>query len=209
MKLKLRNAIGTALAIGVLGTSAAQADVTYGEATRSDRSTVGAIELMNLLTPSVQRDDAIVPNRLNTPLPQRPDVDLPADPLVADGESGLSSPTPGADFLGVTSDDNSEVLGFRVQPPDTNGDTGLTEVVMYINLTWRVFDKMGNPLSPAMPGNTFWAGFGGPCEFNNNGDPVVLYDEEVGRWVFNQFSPNEGIQCFAISDGEDPLGPYT
>ncbi len=209
MRITLRNAVGSALAIGLLTAGVAQADVEYKAATRFDKSNVKAPDLVKLLPAESRRNRVEIPNQLGEQRSRPEPNDQEFDPLVADGESGLSSPTPGTDFLGVTSDDNSEVLGFRVQPPDTNGDVGEDAVVMYINLTWQVFDKMGNPTSMAMPGNTFWAGFGGPCESNNNGDPVVLYDEEVGRWVFNQFSPNEGIQCFAISDGEDPLGPYT
>ncbi|MEM9386194.1 MAG: hypothetical protein AAGA68_14105 [Pseudomonadota bacterium] len=210
MTIKLRNAIGSALAIGLLSAGAQAGDAVYGTANKSDHTNLTATELMRLLPADARRGGTSeIPNRLNNRLERRAPIDLERDPLVDAGVNDLSSPTAGVDFLGPTSDDNSEQLGFRVQPPDTNGDTGLENVVLYINLVWQAYDKMGNPVSPAMPGNTFWAGFGGPCEFNNNGDPVVLYDEEAGRWVFNQFSPNEGIQCFAISDGEDPLGPYT
>ena len=57
----------------------------------------------------------------------------------------------------------------------------------------------GDRISPIYPGNSFWAGFGGFCQANNDGDPVVLYDDQAGRWFFSQFSIGQGIQCVAIS----------
>ena len=57
-------------------------------------------------------------------------------------------------------------------------------------------------------GNSFWTGFGGPCENNNDGDPVVLYDDHANQWFFSQFSIGEGVQCVAVSVTSDPLGPY-
>ena len=59
----------------------------------------------------------------------------------------------------------------------------------------------------------FWAGFSGStaanaCANNNNGDPIVLFDHLAGRWLVSQFSINEGVQCFAISQTSDPTGSY-
>ena len=36
----------------------------------------------------------------------------------------------------------------------------------------------------------------------------MLYDDQAGRWIFSQFSVNQGIQCVAVSTTSDPLGPY-
>jgi chitodextrinase len=114
---------------------------------------------------------------------------------------------------GYSSDDNAAVVGGRVTPPDTNGDVGLNHYVQYVNLGWVVLDKnTGNTVAGPFPGNLFWQGFGGVCDTQNAGDPIVLYDHLAGRWLFSQFtgtSDNDGHQCVAISDGEDPLGPYT
>lgn len=51
-------------------------------------------------------------------------------------------------------------------------------------------------------------GFGGPCQDNNDGDPIVLYDHLADRWLLSQFSINEGIQCVAVSTTGDPLGSF-
>ncbi len=106
---------------------------------------------------------------------------------------------------------NSDNPGL-VAPPDTVGDVGGNFYIVYANLGWIILDK--NTLTPTagggpFAGNTFWAGFGGPCQTNNSGDPIVLYDHFADRWVFSQFTgsgtPN---QCFAISTTSNPLGPY-
>jgi hypothetical protein len=31
-------------------------------------------------------------------------------------------------------------------------------------------------------GSVLWQGFGGNCERNNDGDPIVLFDRTVKRW---------------------------
>ncbi len=114
---------------------------------------------------------------------------------------------------GYSNDDNAAIIGGRITPPDTNGDVGLTHYVQYINLGWVVLNKSnGSVAAGPFAGNTFWQGFGGVCETQNAGDPVVLYDQLAGRWLFSQFtgtSVSDGHQCVALSDGENPLGPYT
>lgn len=115
-------------------------------------------------------------------------------------------------FPGYSNDDNA-VVANRVTPPDTNGDVGLNHYVQYVNLGWMVFDKStGASIAGPFAGNLFWQGFGGVCEARNAGDPIVLYDHLAGRWFFSQFTGtavSDGHQCVAISDGENPLGPYT
>ena len=66
-------------------------------------------------------------------------------------------------------------------------------------MIWAIYSDTGTLLAGPFAGNSFWAGFGGPCEINNDGDPVVLYDDQAGRWVVSQFSVDEGIQCVAVS----------
>jgi hypothetical protein len=50
--------------------------------------------------------------------------------------------------------------------------------------------------------------FGGYCQANNDGDPIVLYDHLANRWLLSQFSIDEGIQCVALSVTADPTGSY-
>jgi hypothetical protein len=95
-------------------------------------------------------------------------------------------------------------------PPDTNADVSDTHVIQWVNTQWNVFNKAtGLPIGSPMEGNIFWAGFGGVCETNDAGDPIVLYDDTAERWVFSQFTGSTTPrQCFAISQTSDPLGPY-
>jgi hypothetical protein len=185
---------------------------TIGQSIRSDHTDLSAVELSRMLPVDVRQQSGearfVVPNQFPEPEDLERHEDR-ADPLAAAGVNQFESPTPGVSFAGPESDDNQDLFGFLIEPPDTSGDVGLEHVVMYINLVWEVFDKEGNSLAGPLPGNTFWAGFGGPCENQNNGDPIVLYDHVAARWVFTQFAPTDGIQCFAISDGEDPLSGYT
>ncbi|HEV8630205.1 MAG TPA: hypothetical protein VGV61_07795 [Thermoanaerobaculia bacterium] len=144
-----------------------------------------------------------------------PDAAGGPDPLLQDQAqlpgAQAATPLPLRNFEGLSDDDNAAVVGGRIVPPDTNGDVGLSHYVQFINLIFAIYDKTtgaiiagGGPFA----GNTLWAGFGGPCETNNDGDPIVLYDHLADRWLFSQFSINEGIQCVALSKTGDPRGPY-
>jgi hypothetical protein len=74
-----------------------------------------------------------------------------------------------------------------------------------------VFDKTtgGSLLGPSGI-STIWGGFGGVCESNGNGDPVVMYDQLADRWVISQFAgtsvPTD--ECVAVSTTGDATGSY-
>ncbi len=104
-------------------------------------------------------------------------------------------------------------LGFTVNsaPPDTNGAVGLTQYVQWVNSSFAIFNKStGALIAGPTAGNTIWAGFGGGCQTNNDGDPVVLYDKLANRWVFSQFSVSTTpiLQCVAVSTTSDATGTY-
>ena len=135
-----------------------------------------------------------------------------SDPVVQ-RQFGLSQPEPSVQFEGASDDDNAAVVGFRIVPPDTEGDVGPGHYVQYINNVAVIYDKAGNIVLGPFPGNAFWDGLGGPCEIQNDGDPLVRYDRQADRWVFSQFAlPNfpDGpfYQCFAVSKTNDPTGLY-
>ncbi len=120
------------------------------------------------------------------------------------------APTAGLAFEGV----GDATFGFTVHgaPPDTNGAVGLTQYVQWVNTSFAVFDKSSGALlaGPTL-GNTLWMGFGGGCETNNNGDPIVVYDKLANRWVLSQFSVGGGppfLQCVAVSTTPDATGSY-
>jgi hypothetical protein len=103
--------------------------------------------------------------------------------------------------------------GFNVQyaPPDINGAVGATQYVQWVNTYFAVFNKAtgAREYGPAA-GNTIWAGFGGGCENNNDGDPIVQYDKAAGRWIMTQFSVSTTpyLQCVAVSDSSDATGTW-
>jgi hypothetical protein len=108
----------------------------------------------------------------------------------------------------------------RVAPPDTTGDLGPNHYVQWVNLRYSVYNLTrdannqitGFSLAPGFPknGNTIWAGFGGPCETYNDGDPILQYDQLANRWILTQFavSASPYTQCVAVSTSPDPTGTY-
>jgi hypothetical protein len=119
------------------------------------------------------------------------------------------APTAGLGFDGV----GNGFPGFTVNsaPPDTNGAVGATQYVQWVNSSFAVFDKAtGARIAGPTAGNSLWAGFGGGCQTNNDGDPVVLYDKLANRWVFSQFSVSTTpfLQCVAVSTTSDATGTY-
>jgi hypothetical protein len=109
---------------------------------------------------------------------------------------------------------------FAVAPPDTTGDVGPNHYVQWVNLRYAIYtltrgvnnEITGFNLVAGFPknGNVVWQGFGGRCETDNDGDPIVQYDQLADRWVLTQFavSGNPFTQCVAVSTGPDPTGNY-
>ena len=93
------------------------------------------------------------------------------DPVLQIQSGPLVGTAAGLGFAGVGNGD----YGFAPNsaPPDTNMAVGLTQVVQWVNESFAVFSKTGALLKGPTAGNTLWAGFGGACETNNDGDPIV------------------------------------
>ena len=138
------------------------------------------------------------------------------DPL-ADRSVGLPSALaePKAATVGTPVDPS-----FRVAPPDTTGDVGPNHYVQWVNLRYAVYTltrDAGNNITAfnlvaGFPknGNTLWSGFGGRCQSDNDGDPIVQYDQLADRWILTQFavSATPYTQCVAVSTSPDPTGTY-
>ncbi|MBL4661126.1 MAG: hypothetical protein JKY19_12280 [Alcanivoracaceae bacterium] len=161
-----------------------------------------------------QAADYIIPNILQidpSPAEIKFNQRTPQEKGVS-GSSGLPTAPVLISVDGFTAADDTAILGGVPLPPDTNGDVGINFYIQYVNLGWLVLNKNdGSRAAGPFLGNIFWAGFGGACESDNSGDPIVLYDKLADRWVFSQFtssSNTDGHQCFAISTTNDPLGPY-
>ena len=138
------------------------------------------------------------------------------DPLA---ERSIGSPNtfadPKASTVGTPVDPSA-----RVAPPDTTGDLGPNHYVQWVNLRYSIYtitrdsnnEITGFSLVPGFPkqGNVVWQGFGGRCQSDNDGDPIVQYDQLADRWVLTQFavSATPFTQCVAVSTSPDPTGTY-
>jgi hypothetical protein len=152
-----------------------------------------------------------VPIKVPPRLPGRPKpADAGPDRVRQQGPGTGTTPPPLLSFEGISDDDNSRLLGFRVVPPDTQGDVGRNHYVQWVNLLIAVYDKTsGRRVFGPAPGNSVWNGFGGICEETNDGDPIVLYDHLADRWMISQFAiGDDGHQCVAVSTTSDPTGSY-
>ena len=126
------------------------------------------------------------------------------------GFSSLPMPNPSLAFDGLSSNDNAAAYGFRIVPPDTNGDVGLNHYVQAVNSLIRVFDKNGNPQTPPFRLSSLFTTLGTPCSTRDDGDPIVLYDSLADRWMLSQFCTFAPPfrQMIAVSQTGDPTGSY-
>lgn len=99
-----------------------------------------------------------------------------------------------------------------VYPPDTDGAAGPDHYFLMVNLSFAVYSKEGLLLYGPADNSTLWDGFPGPWSGTNDGDPIVLYDQEADRWFASQFAVNTSNNTFwelvAISETGDPLGAW-
>jgi hypothetical protein len=124
--------------------------------------------------------------------------------------AAVAIPSPLANFEGLSNQDNFNIFGFRVNPPDPNGEVGPNHYVEMINLVFAVYDKTGNKLLGPVDTGTLWAGFPITDCTDPSGDPVVLYDQLEDRWILTQFTTRgpEYFDCVAVSQTGDPTGAY-
>ena len=125
------------------------------------------------------------------------------------GEPELAAPTTGFNFLGVGINGAS--------PSDSNGSVGNDQFVETVNIRYQVWSlnratKTATSILGPLNINALWAGFGGACQSQNGGDPIVLFDKTAGRWLISQFttglSGGSYFQCVAISQTADATGSY-
>ena len=147
---------------------------------------------------------------MNPKLPNPGHVDVP-DPVV-ERVSLLKLlipdiPAPSLNFDGIP----FPGVTCNCAPPDTNGAVGLSQYVQIVNKGYQVFNKTtgASVLGPTAI-TAVWTGFGGVCENNGSGDPVLLYDHLANRWLISQFAgasiPTD--ECIAISTTSDATGTY-
>jgi hypothetical protein len=119
-------------------------------------------------------------------------------------------PATGANFEGLSNQDNFNTFGFRVNPPDPNGDVGPNHYVEMINLVFAVYSKSGALLLGPVDTGTLWSGFAITDCTDPSGDPIVLYDQLADRWILSQFTTAGPTyyDCVAISTTGDPTGTF-
>ena len=118
-----------------------------------------------------------------------------------------SIPAPNLTFDGI----GFPGVGCNCAPPDTVGEVGQTQYVQMVNEGMQVFNKStGASIFGPVGIATIWNGFGGVCQTNGSGDPIVLYDQIANRWVITQFAgttvPTD--ECIAVSTTNDASGSY-
>src|SRR5258708_1505107 len=160
---------------------------------------------------------------------QRPLLHTPALPVgtpnrladtVQHASPPRAAPSPSNNFDGVGNGFTGPQGTFTVNsaPPDTNGAVGLQDYVQIVNTDYAVFNKdpargaVGTVRFGPVQINTLWSGFGGLCQTDNDGDPIVLYDSIANRWLITQFAVTGAsanyLQCIAVSTSSDPTGTY-
>ena len=134
---------------------------------------------------------------------------IPSDEFLIGGPIAPAAPSTGFDFPGAAQSGGV--------PPDTNGAVGNNQYVETVNVRYQVWSlDRGASTATSVLGpvsiNTLWAGFGGACQAQNSGDPIVLYDRLADRWLISQFTtgPVGGFyfQCVALSTTADATGTY-
>ncbi|HEY8180340.1 MAG TPA: hypothetical protein VIH33_08050, partial [Candidatus Limnocylindria bacterium] len=121
-----------------------------------------------------------------------------------------------ANFEGVSNQDNFNIFGGRVNPPDPVGDVGPNHYVEMVNLAVGIYSKTGMRLLGPVDIGALWANFAVEDCTDPSGDPVVIYDQFADRWILTQFT-TRGLDppftapfynCIAVSTTGDPTGSY-
>src|SRR5215216_4918802 len=105
------------------------------------------------------------------------------------GGAALTISAPLANFEGLSNQDNFNIFGGRVNPPDPNGEVGPNHYIEMVNLVFAVYSKTGTRLLGPVDTGTLWAGFAVADCTDPSGDPIVIYDQFADRWILTQFTP--------------------
>jgi len=95
-------------------------------------------------------------------------------------------------------------------PPDPCGDAGPDHYFQMVNLSCAIYNKSGNMVLGPFSSGSIWNGM---PHNSNNGDGIILYDENANRWFISQFSlanfpAGPFYQMIAVSQSADPAGSW-
>jgi hypothetical protein len=127
---------------------------------------------------------------------------------VAQSEAGAGNmPVPDAGFAGLNFFQDG--AGW---PPDTVGDIGPEHYVQAVNISIGIYTLDTGAFYRTTFNNFFTGPADTPCVGNHRGDPVVLYDPFVERWLVSDFAwyPDQSsfYQCLAVSKSADAMGGW-
>jgi hypothetical protein len=203
--LSVDKSLADAPALVVSTSQDQKSDVTVGASVRNDTSPplrdMKQAKLRSKVEHEANENPKVPTNHKDSPDP----VVQGANSLMA--FAGLNVPSPILNFDGI----GFPGVSCNCAPPDTNGEVGATQYVQMVNEGYQVFNKTtgASVLGPSGI-TTLWSGFGGVCQTNGSGDPVVMYDQIANRWVITQFAgvsvPTD--ECIAVSTTSDATGSY-
>jgi hypothetical protein len=174
--------------------------ISVGHSYKNDST--AALRRMAAVPAGSRGDSEISPNP--SPVSRHHDG---ADTVVQSRPAKPNMPAPGLNFDGM----GFPGVNCSCAPPDTNGEVGATQYVQLVNQGLQVFNKAtGASVLGPIDIAALWSGFGGVCETQAQGDPVVLYDQLADRWVVTQFAgvPTPTDECIAVSQSGDATGAY-
>lgn len=94
-------------------------------------------------------------------------------------------------------------------PPDDNGMAGPNHYMQTVNSTYAIYDKAGTLVAGPTNLNLIFGNV--PGADRNDGDPIILYDEQADRWLVTEFSTPDAGQDYilmAVSTTNDPTGTW-
>ena len=159
-----------------------------------------------------ENEERIVPNRIkNIPNNYAALPDPALQTMIKGNPQQPEITNPILNFEGIKNSSNSG----RVTPPDPTGDVGPNHYVQVVNSMLQMFNKSGVSVYGPVATSTIWNGFSGNWSGHNDGDAIVLYDENADRWLISQFAIDCGsypnyteYELVAISTTADPTGSY-
>jgi len=133
------------------------------------------------------------------------------NPLVHDKVTQTTAPAAGMPPVGVSFEGMNIAQGCGgCLPPDTDGAVGPNHYVQMVNTELAVFNKTtGAMISGPTPIKALWSS--GECATQDDGDPIVIYDQLADRWLISQFVSSAApsyAECIAVSTSPDPSGSY-
>ena len=115
--------------------------------------------------------------------------------------------------MGTSSGNRAPIKNFNGQdspyyPPDCNGAVGPAHYMQTINCIYSIYDKNGTSVAGPTAMNLLFGSV--PGATYNDGDPVLLYDEQADRWVATEFSISGATNyiLMAVSKTNDPTGQW-